>query len=99
MDFLKLFRKKKEGARPCRIVFEKENTENTYITLEDGMKPRVKREDSLTDQEYQALTARWEEMLALAQEMIWQCYLNSQSEDLMPEVDSFPDIRYLTGNY
>lgn len=43
--------------------------------------------------------ARWEEMLALAQEMIWQCYLNSQSEDLMPEVDSFPDIRYLTGNY
>ena len=59
MDFLKLFRKKKEGARPCRIVFEKENTENTYITLEDGMKPRVEREDSLTDQEYQALTARW----------------------------------------
>lgn len=43
--------------------------------------------------------ARWEEMLALAQEMIWQCYLNPQSEDLMPEVDSFPDIRYLTGNY
>ena len=67
MDFLKLFRKKKEGARPCRIVFEKENTENTYITLEDGMKPRIDRDDCLTDQEYQALTARWEEMLALAE--------------------------------
>ncbi len=99
MDFLKLFRKKKEGARPCRIVFEKENTENTYITLEDGMKPRVKREDSLTDQEYQALTARWEEMLALAEEILWHNYLDPDSDDLLSEEDSFPDIRYLTGNY
>ena len=63
------------------------------------MKPRVKTEDGTTPEESQAMAARWEEMLALAQEMIWQCYLNPQSEDLMPEVDSFPDIRYLTGNY
>ena len=47
------------------------------------MKPRVNREDSLTDQEYQALTARWEEMLALAEGILWNNYLNPDSDDLL----------------
>ena len=98
MDLGKFFRRKKGGARPRRIVFEKENTQNTYITLEDGMKPRIDRDDGLTDQEYQALTARWEEMLALAEGILWNNYLNPDSDDLLSEEDSFPDIRYLTGN-
>ena len=63
------------------------------------MKPRIDRDDCLTDQEYQALTARWEEMLALAEEILWRNYLNPDSDDLLSEEDSFPDIRYLTGNY
>ena len=99
MSFLDLFRRKKEGARPQRIVFERENTENTYITLEDRMKPRIDRNDGITDREYETLAARWEEMLKLAEEILWHNYLDPNSGDLMSEVDAFPDIRYLTGRY
>lgn len=38
-------------------------------------------------------------MISLAEAIIWQNYLNPNSDGLMSEVDSFPDIRYLTGNY
>lgn len=99
MGFLKHFQNQKTGVRPHQIIFEKENTENTYITWEDKMKPRIKLDDGITPEEYQALASRWEEMLSLAEEIIWRNYLNPNSDDLMSEVDSFPDIRYLTGNY
>lgn len=99
MGFLHFFQRKKEGIRPRRIVFEKENTQNTYITWEDQMKPRIKLDDGITPEEYQALAARWEEMLKLAEEILWHNYLDPDSDDLLSEEDSFPDIRYLTGNY
>lgn len=99
MGFLNFFQRKKEGIRPRRIVFEKENTQNTYITWEDQMKPRIKLDDSITPEEYQALAARWEEMLKLAEDILWHNYLDPDSGDLLSEEDSFPDIRYLTGNY
>lgn len=99
MGFIKHFQRQKVGVHPHQIIFEKENTENTYISWEDKMKPRIDLDDGITQEEYQALAARWEEMLSLAEEIIWQNYLNPKSGDLMSEVDSFPDIRYLTGHY
>lgn len=99
MGFIKHFQRQKVGVHPHRIIFEKENTENTYISWEDKMKPRIDLDNGITQEEYQALAARWEEMLSLAEEIIWQNYLNPKSGDLMSEVDSFPDIRYLTGHY
>lgn len=99
MSFFEHFQGKKAGNRPRQIIFEKENTENTYITWEDKMKPRIRLDDGIAQDEYQALAARWNEMLALAEEILWRSYLDPNSEDLMSEVDSFPDIRYLTGNY
>lgn len=99
MGFFKRFQRKKEGVRPHLLVFERENTENTYITLEDRMKPRVKLDDSITQEEYQALAARREEMIRLAEEILWRNYLDPESDDLMSEEGAFPDIRYLTGNY
>lgn len=99
MGFFKRFQRKKEGVRPHLLVFERENTENTYITLEDRMKPRVKLDDGITQEEYQALAARREEMIRLAEEILWRNYLDPESDDLMSEEGAFPDIRYLTGNY
>ena len=99
MCFFKRFQRKKEGVRPHLLVFERENTENTYITLEDRMKPRVKLDDGITQEEYQALAARREEMIRLAEEILWRNYLDPESDDLMSEEGAFPDIRYLTGNY
>ena len=63
------------------------------------MKPRIELDDSITREEYQALASRWDEMISLAEEIIWRNYLDPNSDDLMSEVDSFPDIRFLTGNY
>ena len=99
MDFLNLSRRQETGVSPHQIIFEKENTENTYISWEDKMKPRIKIDDGITREEYQAMVSRWDEMLSLAEEIIWRNYLNPKSDDLMSEVDSFPDIRFLTGNY
>lgn len=99
MGFFKNFWRQKIGVHPHQIIFEKENAENTYISWEDRMKPRIKLDDGITQEEYQALAARWKEMLSLAEEIIWRNYLNPKSDDLMSAVNSFPDIRYLTGNY
>lgn len=99
MDLFKLFQRKKKGARPHLLIFERENTGNTYITLEDQMKPRVKLDGGITQEEYQALAARREELIRLAEDILWRNYLDPESDDLMSEEDSFPDIRYLTGNY
>ena len=62
MDLFKRSRRQKKGVRPRQIVFEKENTENTYITWEDRMKPRIELDDGITREEYQALASRWGEM-------------------------------------
>lgn len=99
MELSKYNQRQKTGCRPCRIIFEKENVENTYISWEKKMKPRIGLCDGITPEECQALASRWEEMLTLAEEIIWQNYLNLNSDSLMSYVDSFPDIRYLTGNY
>lgn len=99
MEFLKHPERQKTGARPHQIIFEKENTKNTYISWEDKMKPRIKLDDGITQEEYQALASRWDEMLSLAEEIILRHYLDPKSNDLMSAVNSFPDIRYLTGNY
>ena len=99
MDFFKHLRRRKAGVHPHQIIFERENTENTYITWEDKMKPRIDLDDGITQEEHLALASRWDEMLSLAEEIIWRNYLNPKSDDLMSEVNSFPDIRFLTGNY
>lgn len=99
MESLKHLQRQESGVHPHQIIFEKENTENTYISWKDKMKPRICLEDGITQEEYQAMASRWDEMLSLAEEIIWQYYLNPQSDNIMSEVDSFPDIRYLTGNY
>lgn len=99
MDFLNHSQRQKTGVRPHQIIFEKENTENTYISWKDKMKPRIEVDDGITPEEYQMIVSRWDEMLSLAEEIIWWNYLNPESDDLMSEVDSFPDIRFLTGNY
>ena len=99
MDLFKHFQRQRTGVRPHQVIFEHENAENTYISWKDKMKPRITMEDGIIPEEYQAMAVRWEEMLTLAEEIIWQNYLNPKSDDLMSEVDSFPDIRYLTGNY
>ena len=99
MENFQYIQRQEIGVRPCQIIFEKENKENTYISWEDKMQPRIRREDGITLEEYQILLSRWDEMLLLAEEIIWQNYLNPKSDELMSEVDSFPDIRYLTGNY
>ena len=87
------------GVRPHLVIFEKENTENDHVTWENKKKPSIRLNDGITEEEYQALASRLEEMISLAEEIIWRNYLDPESEDLMSEVDSFPDIRYLTGNY
>ena len=99
MDFFKHLRRRKAGVHPHQIIFERENTENTYITWEDKMKPRIDLDDGITQEEHLALASRWDEMLSLAEEIIWRNYLNPKSDDLMSEVNSFPDIRFLTGDY
>lgn len=63
------------------------------------MKPRIDLDDGITQEEHLALASRWDEMLSLAEEIIWRNYLNPKSDDLMSEVNSFPDIRFLTGDY
>ena len=52
MDLFKRSRRQKKGVRPRQIVFKKENTENTYITWEDRMKPRIELDDGITREEY-----------------------------------------------
>lgn len=99
MDNSKYIQRQKVGVRPHQIIFERENTENRYINFTDKTKPRIRLNDGITQEEYNVLSARREEMTALAEEIIWQNYLNPNSDLLMSEVDSFPDIRYLTGNY
>ncbi len=97
--FFKHLQRRKTGVHPHQIIFEKENTENTYISWEDKMKPRIDLDERLAQEGYQALVSRRDEMLSLAEEIIWRHCLNPKSGDLMSEVDSFPDIRFLTGNY
>ncbi len=39
MDFMEHSQRLETGVRPCQIIFEKENTENIYISWKDKMKP------------------------------------------------------------
>ncbi|MDE7353673.1 MAG: hypothetical protein K2O06_11585 [Acetatifactor sp.] len=99
MEILKHLQRQKTGVRPHQIIFNKKNKKNIDISWKDKMKPSIKLEDGITFKEYQALAARWDEMLSLAEEILWRNYLDPKSEEIISEVDSFPDIRYLTGNY
>lgn len=99
MDFFKYTQRQRIGVHPHQIIFKKANKANTYITWDDTMKPRISLCGGITLEEYQVLATRWDEMLSLAEEIIWRNYLNPKSEDIMSQVDAFPDIRYLTGNY
>lgn len=99
MGLIKRLQRKTVGVHPRLLVFERENTENAYVTWEDKRKPQVTLRDGMTQEEYQALAARREELLRQAEEILWRSYLDPKSDDLMSEENSFPDIRYLTGNY
>jgi hypothetical protein len=99
MESLEHLQRQETGVHPHQIIFEKENTNNAYISWKDQMKPRIRLKDGITQEEYQSIASRWDEILSLAEEIIWRYYLDPKSEALMSEADSFPDIRYLTGNY
>lgn len=98
MEISKHLQRQKTGVRPHRIVFEKENRENDYVSWEKQMKPHIELE-GITPEEYQILDSRMDEMLAQAEEILLQYYMDPNSKDCFSAVDSFPDIRYLTGNY
>ena len=87
------------GVRPVRLVFERENRENSYITFEDRMQPCITIGDEVTPEDAATVRGRLDEMLDIAEDIIWDNYLNPHSTDLMSEVVSFPDLRFLTGNY
>ncbi len=99
MGIFDRFKKKKEVKRPNLIVFEKENVDNDYANFELKIKPRISIDDDFPQEVYQLLVRRRKEMLEQIEEIIFSNYLDEDSEDLSSEIDSFPDIRYFTGNY
>lgn len=99
MGIFELFKKKKAVKKPKLIVFEKENPDNDYADFESKMKPRINIADDFPREDYQLLAARRKEMLEQIEEIIFRNYLDETSEDLASDIDSFPDIRYFTGNY
>ena len=99
MGIFDKFKKKKEIKRPNLIVFEKENVDNDYANFELKIKPRISIDDGFPQEAYQLLAGRRREMLKQIEEIIFSNYLDEDSEDLASEIDSFPDIRYFTGNY
>ena len=99
MGIFDKFKKKKEVKRPNLIVFEKENIDNDYANFELKIKPRISIDDSFPQEVYPFLAGRRKEMLEQIEEIIFSNYLDEDSEDLASEIDSFPDIRYFTGNY
>lgn len=99
MGIFDKFKKKKKVKSPNLIVFEKENVENDYANFELKIKPRISIEDGFPQEAYQILAGRRKEMLKQIEEIIFSNYLDEDSEDLASEIDSFPDIRYFTGNY
>lgn len=73
---------------------------HTYITnlLYAGVDPKTVQylaghENSKTTMDI------YKEILGLIEEIIFRNYLDETSENLSSEIDSFPDIRYFTGNY
>ena len=99
MEIFDKFKEKKEVKRPNLIVFEKENVDNDYANSELKIKPRISIEEDFPQEAYQLLAGRHKEILGLIEEIIFRNYLDETSENLSSEIDSFPDIRYFTGNY
>ena len=99
MGIFEKFIKKKEVKRPKLIVFEKENVDNNYANFELKIKPRISIDEGFPQEAYQLFAKRRNEMLKQIEEIIFRNYLDETSEDLASEIDSFPDIRYFTGNY
>ena len=99
MEIFDKFKEKKEVKRPNLIVFEKENVDNDYANFELKIKPRISIEEDFPQEAYQLLAGRHKEILGLIEEIIFRNYLDETSENLSSEIDSFPDIRYFTGNY
>ena len=99
MGIFDKFKNKKEVKRPKLIVFEKENVDNDYANFELKIKPRISIDEGFPQEAYQLFAKRRNEMLKQIEEIIFRNYLDETSEDLASEIDSFPDIRYFTGNY
>ena len=99
MGIFEMFKKKKGVKKPKLIVFEKENVDNDYADFESKIKPRLSIGDDFPREAYEILAKRRDEMLKQIEEIIFRNYLDETSEDLAAEIDSFPDIRYFTGNY
>ncbi len=99
MGIFEKFKKKKEVKRPKRLIIEKENVENEYVDFEAKIKPRISIGDGFPQEVYQLFANRRNEMLEQIEEIIFRNYFDETSEDLASQIDSFPDIRYLTGNY
>ena len=60
---------------------------------------RISIDEGFPQEAYQLLAGRRKEMLEQIEEIIFSNHLDEDSEDLASEIDSFPDIRYFTGNY
>lgn len=99
MGFFKNFKKQKNVKRPKQVVFEKENVDNEYADFELKIKPRLSIDDGFPQGGYQLLAKRRNEMSEQIEAIIFSNYFDETSEDLASEIDSFPDIRYFTGNY
>ena len=99
MGIFKKFKKQKNIKRLKQVVFEKENVDNEYADFELKIKPRLSIDDGFPQGGYQLLAKRRNEKSEQIEEIIFRNYLDETSEDLASEIDSFPDIRYFTGNY
>ncbi len=99
MGIFKKFKKQKNVKRLKQVVFEKENVDNEYADFELKIKPRLSIDDGFPQGGYQLLAKRRNEMSEQIEAIIFSNYFDETSEDLASEIDSFPDIRYFTGNY
>lgn len=87
--------------KPHFIIFEKENPNNSYISFEDEMKPRICLENGFSMEEYEHFQSRREEILTLIEDILMQHYFDSSHEQCfaMERTDDFPSICVFTGNY
>ncbi len=86
--------------KPNLLVFEKENTQNSYINFAMKMKPSLNFSE-LSQEEKEGLLRRRDEMLQKIEKEIYDHYLDETNEDswISDDEDDFPCRAEMTGNY
>ena len=85
---------------PSFIQFKKENKDNSHVTFEDKMKPRINFYDGFTKEEYEKILNRKSEIEMLIKDAVYEYFLNENSEESFCFTDgNFPDRRILSGHY